>query len=163
MHQVGTCCVLQLLNLMAGCSFCCSNRLFVMMRQSDQRNLSKIRYHECWLSHSLMHGVAPLMYSIHRDITLLPQTMCLGPTVAPTPERPPIAELFKRAYEERDQRKAAKAERNYRQVLCALLHLLSLDYKVSISAAFGTLAYTSPFAIVLFIFCSTRCSDLVWP
>ena len=30
-------------------------------------------------------------------------------------ERPSLAELFKRAYEERDERRAAKAERNYRQ------------------------------------------------
>lgn len=35
-------------------------------------------------------------------------------------ERPSLAELFKRAYIERDERRAAKAERNYRQVRASL-------------------------------------------
>ncbi|KAK9811070.1 hypothetical protein WJX73_000037 [Symbiochloris irregularis] len=42
---------------------------------------------------------------------------CQSSAAVSLPERPPIADLFKAAYEDRDQRKAAKAERNYRQAL----------------------------------------------
>ena len=66
--------------------------------------------------------------------TCTANVLCTGTSTVPAPERPSVAELFKRAYEERDQRKAAKAERNYRQVVVSVI-LACLFHMQAMSAS----------------------------